>query len=346
MKIAILGAGGFIGSHIVDNLLRSSPHQVIGVDVEHDKLAEVLAPLCQCQRARWRFHREDIRTAMPLVHAIVREADVVVDLVAHANPSMYVARPIDVFELNFTQNLEIARVCMTEQKWLIQFSSAEVYGKARSDVPYSEHDSDSTFGPVSKQRWIYAVAKQLLERVLYAHGDAGDLTYTVIRPFNFIGPRIDYLVPAGATGGPRVFPHFMSALLTGGPIRLVDGGTARRAFLHIDDAVRAFRAVLDQPTLVRNQIYNVGNPDNEITMAQLATLMLELFEELTGEKPASVVESMSGEEFYGAGYEDGDREPPDVTRMRALGWSPEHDLRSTVRDAMLYYLGDRARPQG
>jgi UDP-apiose/xylose synthase len=341
MKIALLGAGGFIGSNIVDNLLSCSTHTVTGVDTAPEKLDEVLAPLSAEQRARWQFHQADIRSSMALVRDIIGESDVVVDLIAHANPSMYVSRPIDVFELNFMQNLEVARLCMAQKKWLIQYSSAEVYGKARSATPYTEDGSDSVFGPVSKQRWIYAVAKQLLERVLYAHGEAGDLAYTIVRPFNFLGRRIDYLVPAGAIGGPRVFPHFMSALLSGGPIRLVDGGTARRAFLHIDDATAAFRAILDQPARAQNTIFNVGNPENELTMRELAQLMTDLFEELTGTPSSSAVEVMSGEAFYGEGYEDGDREPPDISRMRAIGWAPTRGLRDTVRDAMLYYLGHR-----
>ena len=71
-------------------------------------------------------------------------------------------------------------------------------------------------GPVHKQRWIYAASKSLLERILYAHGMARSLEHTIVRPFNFIGSRIDYLVPAGSMGGPRVFAHFMSALLQEG----------------------------------------------------------------------------------------------------------------------------------
>ena len=343
MKIALLGAGGFIGSNLVDALLRETSHQLVGIDREHDKLTEVLsAPMCESALARWSFHRADIRSEMPLVHDVIRDADVVVDLIAHANPSMYVTRPIEVFDLNFTQNLEVARLCMREKKWLIQFSSAEVYGKARSEEPYLEDASDSIFGPVNKQRWIYAVGKQLLERVLYAYGESGELHYTIVRPFNFLGRRIDYLVPPGATGGPRVFPHFMSALLSGGQIRLVDGGHARRAFLHIDDATAAFRTILDQPERTRNQIYNVGNPDNQLTMVELAGMMTELFEELTGKASTSVIESMSGREFYGEGYEDGDRAPPNVSKIRALGWAPTRNMRDTVRDAMLYYLGDQA----
>ena len=136
------------------------------------------------------------------------------DLIAYANPSMYVTEPLEVFDLNFMQNLEIAKRCIAHRKRLIQYSSAEVYGKGTEGGAYAEDSSDGVFGPVHKQRWIYATAKMLLERVLYAHGVAGDLECTLIRPFNFIGSRIDYLVPANAIGGPRVFPHFISALLT------------------------------------------------------------------------------------------------------------------------------------
>lgn len=341
MNILLLGAGGFIGSHLVDALLRRG-HEVTGLDRTDAKLAEVLDALPATARRRWAFHEANIREAMPLVRTLVRRADVVVDLIAHANPSLYVTRPLDVFDLNFLQNLEVARLCVEHGRWLIQYSSAEVYGKA-TGTSYTEDDTDSVFGPVHKQRWIYAVGKQLLERVLYAHGAAGELRYTIVRPFNFLGPRIDYLVSAGATGGPRVFPHFMSALLTGGPMRLVDGGTARRAFLDVRDGTAAFRAILDQPERAHNQIFNVGNPDNEVTVRGLAELMLGLWEELTGETPRSAVESMGGEEFYGAGYEDGDRERPNVDKMRALGWAPRHDLRETVRGAMAYYLRGAGR---
>ena len=257
----------------------------------------------------------------------MQDADVVVDLIAHANPSVYVSAPLEVFDLNFLQNLNIVRLCIAHRKRLIQYSSAEVYGKAGAgDDLYREDTTDSVFGPVEKQRWIYATGKLMLERLLYAHGAAGKLEYTIIRPFNFIGSRIDYLVPAGAVGGPRVFPHFMSALLTGGPIRLVGGGTFHRAFLHIDDASRAFRVLLDRRSDARNAIFNVGNPKNNITIRDLATLMIELFEELTGRRSTSELVTITGEEFYGTGYKDDDRLPPDISKLDRLGWSPRHDL--------------------
>jgi UDP-apiose/xylose synthase len=331
LTIAILGAGGFIGSHMVEHLLQAGRYTILGIDVASDKLEGIAGPA-------FTFHEADVRRAPALLEQVIREADVVVDLIAYANPSIYVTDPLEVFELNFVLNLEIAKLCITHRKRLIQYSSAEVYGKASEGVAYTEDTSDGVLGPVHKQRWIYATGKMLLERVLYAHGAAGNLESTIIRPFNFIGSRIDYLVPANAIGGPRVFPHFISALLTGGPLRLVDGGHVRRAFMHISDANRAFQAILEQPELTRNRIFNVGNPENDLTIRDVAHLMIELYEELTGERPTSELVEISGEEFYGAGYEDSSRLPPDVAKLRSLGWAPQHDIRSTFRDAMAFYL--------
>lgn len=336
MEIAILGAGGFIGSHLVEQLVARGEHHVTAVDVTDEKLVGI-------PPQRFTYRQCDVRRDRALLDEIVRGADTVVDLVAYANPSIYVTAPLDVFDLNFIQNLDIARLCITHGKRLIQFSSAEVYGKTANGEAYSEDRTDFVVGPVHKQRWIYATAKALLERVLYAHGVAGDLEYTIIRPFNFIGSRIDYLVPAKAIGGPRVFPHFLSALLTGGPIRLVDGGYAHRAFLHIADGAAAFQLILDKPDETRNQIFNVGNPANDVAMRELAVLMMWLYEEITGVPPTSTLEEISGEEFYGPGYEDGNRLPPDITKLRALGWAPERDLRTTLSDAMSSYLCDEPR---
>lgn len=329
--VTVLGAGGFIGSHLVEHLLGLGRYTILGVDLSAEKLEGIASPA-------FRFHQADIRQSPDLLDQVIREADVVVDLIAYANPSMYVTEPLEVFELNFMQNLEIAKRCMVHRKRLIQYSSAEVYGKGTEGDAYTEDGSDGVFGPVHKQRWIYAAGKMLLERVLYAHGAAGNLECTIIRPFNFIGSRIDYLVPANAIGGPRVFPHFMSALLTSGPLRLVDGGEVRRAFLHIADANTAFQTVLEHPEETRNQIYNVGNPQNDLTIREVAHLMMELYEELTGQRPASQLVDIRGEDFYGVGYEDASRLPPDISKLRSLGWSPRHGIRSTFKDAMGYYI--------
>ena len=330
MKLLLIGAGGFIGSNLVDHLIARGDHEVVGVDKTADKLAGIEGP-------NFTYVDMDISGSHGEVEELVRQADVVVDLIAYANPSIYVAAPLDVVKLNFFENVAITDMCIRHGKRLIQYSTSEVYGKSGRDGSYSEDTSDLIMGPTTKQRWIYASGKQFLERILHAHGLRGDLEYTIVRPFNFVGPRFDYLVEAGTLGGPRVFAHFMSALITGGPLYLVDGGEQRRSFTHIDDASDAFSVLLESPEAV-NEIYNVGNPETDTSIRELALYMMELYGELTNAVPDNELIEISGEEFYGVGYEDMDRVPPDVSKLERLGWTPKRSKRETFVDAMLYNL--------
>ena len=330
MKILILGVGGFIGSNLTEYLIAEGVHDVVGVDITSEKLDGIEGP-------NFTFIEADVATTPKLIEDLVAAADVVVDLIAYANPSIYVESPLEVIELNYFENLGIAKLCIKYNKRLIQYSTSEVYGKNPTGATFDEEVSDLILGPVTKQRWVYASAKQLLERTLHAYGLRGDLDYTVVRPFNFVGPRFDYLVPAGSMGGPRVFAHFMSALLTGGPIYLVDGGAQRRSFTHIQDANTAFTALLENPA-AHNEIFNIGNPATDTSIADLVPLMSSIFEDLTGKKPTNEIIEIPGEEFYGAGYEDTNRVPPNIDKIRSLGWSPQYGLERTFRDAIEYNL--------
>ena len=335
MELTILGAGGFIGSHMVEHFIKTGEHQIVGVDINAEKLTGITGK-------NFEYRHIDVVKNNNLIDKTIRYSDVVVDLIAYANPSRYITSPLKVFELNFIQNIKVVNMCVKYGKKLFQYSSAEVYGKQERGNMYFEDTTDSVFGPVKNQRWIYATAKLLLERVIHAHGLAGDLEYTIIRPFNFIGSRYDYLVAPKTMGGPRVFAHFMSALLSGGPMYLVNGGRVHRTFLSIKDANRGFQTLLDHPEESYNEIFNLGNPKNNVTIHDFALLMKELYEELTDEAPKSELLNVSGEEFYGKGYEDSDRLPPDIQKIRSLGWEPQYDLRTTLIDSMIYYL-DRAQ---
>lgn len=330
MKIAIFGVGGFIGSNLVEHLIEEGVHEVVGMDVTNNKLAGI-------EGANFKYIEGNVGSDVTTAEELTEWADAVVDLIAYANPSIYVEAPLDVVQLNFFENMKILDYCLKYKTRLIQYSTSEVYGKRTRDEEYIEDSSDLVMGPVTKQRWIYAASKQLLERIIHGHGLRGDLEYSVIRPFNFVGPRFDYLVPAGAKGGPRVFSHFVSALITGGPIHLVDGGGQHRCFTHIKDASEAFSAILEHPA-ARNEIFNIGNPDTNITMRGLAEMMGGIYTELTGKAPSNEIIEISGEDFYGVGYEDMDRVPPNVEKLKALGWAPKRDLDNIFREAIAFYL--------
>ncbi|MCA9470420.1 MAG: bifunctional UDP-4-keto-pentose/UDP-xylose synthase [Nitrospirales bacterium] len=348
MKVLSLGGAGFIGSHLTERLLLEG-HSVVVVDYYDDKISELI------NHPGLTLINQDIREPNWGLEELVSDADVVIDLIAYANPGLYVKMPLEVFELNFTENLKIAKACRKLQRRLIQFSTCEVYGKTvasflnghlvNPDDPihatFSEDHTNFILGPIGKHRWIYASAKQLLERILHAYGIENGFNYSIIRPFNFIGPKIDYLLNE-TDGIPRVFSFFMDALINGGQMKLVDGGTHRRCYTYIDDAIEAIYAIVLNPNDVCDrQIFNIGSPKNEISIQELAVSMRDLYANEFSDKPSKLPEivTVSSEEFYGVGYEDSDRRIPDISKAKVLlGWEPKWDIHNTLRATMSYYV--------
>jgi UDP-apiose/xylose synthase len=348
MKILCLGAGGFIGSHLACRLLAEG-HSVIGVDTQNDKISDFSS------NPQFEFINKSIGDATLNSEELIRASDLVIDLIAYANPSIYLKSPMDVFRLNFTENLRVAEYCVLHKKRLIQFSTCEVYGKTPAAIlqgklpdpdnpvyaTFSEDTSDCILGPINKHRWIYASAKQLLERVLHAYGLEGKLNYTIIRPFNFIGPRIDYL-PIEGDGVPRVFSCFLAALIKGTPMKLVDGGSNRRSYTYIDDATECIYRIVQNPGGVCDrQILNIGSSQNEVSIRELAEMMLAIYREKYRKPdiPLSPIISVTGQEFYGDGYEDCDRRIPDCTKVnKLLGWVPQTGIAELLNRTMNYYV--------
>ncbi len=197
-----------------------------------------------------------------------------------------------------------------------------------------EGETPLLLGPVTSQRWSYACAKQLLERYVYALHKEKGLDFTLVRPFNFLGPRMDFLPGREGEGLPRVLACFTGALLDKRPLPLVDGGHSRRTFLAVEEAVKALSLMLDQPGMAKNQIFNLGNPANETTIRGLAELMRTVAAEITGDESyrSLALEYVSSEAFYGEGYADSDRRMPRIDKaLRLLGWEPQRDLRDILR---------------
>ncbi len=355
MKICLLGCAGFIGSHLVEWLLENSDAELTGTDITDGKVQHLLG------HPRFTYIHSDIRRDHDVTNRLISECDVVVDLVAVASPTMYVRNPLEVFELDFLENIKVVETCSALSKRLIQFSTCEIYGRtwlslvpddlmsaedrARADVTMREDQTAMIVGPVDKSRWIYSVSKQLLERVIHAHGEDRGLDYASIRPFNFVGPRIDFL-PSERNNddSPRVIAHFMNALLYGTDMKLVDGGKALRCYTYIDDAVEAIgRITLDTSGKTSRKAFNIGNPANECSVEQLAHLMRDLYREnfWDGEAELPRIISVPGEEFYGRGYEDCDRRIPDISRVRELtGWEPKWELRDLLKETMAAFVAD------
>lgn len=338
MKVVAFGGGGFIGCHLIEDLLKNG-HEVTAVDIDSEKIPQ------SCQSSKnFSFEKLDIYKNNSSLTDLIKDSDAVFNLVAYAMPALYIEKPLEVVELNFFENLKIIKKCIEQKKWVIQFSSCEVYGMLHGRNGIFEEDSSFLIlGPVKKNRWIYSCAKQLLERMIYAYGQEGLLEYTIIRPFNFIGPRMDFLVKSKDEGIPRVFANFMSALLYKEPMYIIDKGKNLRTFTYIKDAVEALEVILKNKALFKNQIVNIGNPKNEISMKNLAYLMKKIYKNsIPGEKLPDIL-SIDGEKYYGQTYQDSEKRIPNINKMKSAGWMPKYDLFQTFELSMDYYIQKRLK---
>jgi len=177
LKVLILGANGFIGSSLTHAILQKKDWEVYGLDVGNHKLGNCLG------HERFTFVEGDVTISREWIEYHVKKCDAVLPLVAIANPAQYVKDPLRVFELDFEANLAVVRQAAKYRKRIIFPSTSEVYGMS-PDAELDEETTNMVYGPIEKQRWIYACSKQLLDRVIYAYGVRDHVDYTLFRPLN------------------------------------------------------------------------------------------------------------------------------------------------------------------
>ena len=338
--IAVLGAGGFIGSHLVPALAAREGTSVLAVDSTFDKLVVPASGAKRVERRQARLGDAGV------LEEITARADVVVSLTALCNPALYNTRPLEVIDANYTDLVPLVKLCAARGRRLIHFSTCEVYGRQaldRNGRRQRQMDEESTMlclGPVASERWSYAAAKQLLERVIWAHGVHAGLRFTIVRPFNVIGPRMDFIPGVDGEGIPRVLASFMHALMTGQDLLLVDGGRQRRAFVDVGEFVDAVVRIIDRPRACDGQILNLGSGVNELSIAALARAMIAAYRVARPEAPRPKVRPVPARVFYGDGYDDSVRRVPSVGKAERLlgGWRARRKLAEMLPAIIEDYL--------
>lgn len=336
MKILILGANGFMGSHLCEAILKETDWFIYAMDLSQDKLQHIL------NHKKFYFQLGDMRTEKNWVSTQIKNCDVILPLAAIATPMAYVQDPLRVFELDFEANLAIVRQCVQHGKRLVFPSTSEVYGMCR-DLEFDEEKSCLVTGPIHKERWIYAASKQLLDRLIYAYGRQENFSYTLFRPFNWYGPRLDN-VHNRKPGGSRVLTQFIGNILRRENIVLVNGGEQRRSFTYIDDGIKALLCIIENKNqCAHNKIFNVGNPSENLSIAEIAnlliTLTIEFFPSYASHATNLKLVHLDGKNYYGENYQDVDLRIPSIARARThLNWKPETDIKTGLKKTLDFYL--------
>ncbi len=309
----VTGGAGFIGSHLVESLLRRGD----AVTVVDDLSTGFEANLEHARRsagARLRF-----------LHATVSEAerrsdldafDRVYHLAAAVGVRRVMQRPLDSLEVNVLETSAAIRMAQRTGARTIVASSSEVYGKS-TRLPLSESD-DVVYGPTSVTRWSYGCSKALDEFMALAAHRASGLPVVVVRLFNTVGPR-----QVGRWG--MVLPRFIAAARANQPLEVHGDGMQSRCFADVRDVVRGIEQLLEVEAALGG-VFNIGS-DRTIGIRALAELVIRR----TASR--STIALQTYEAAFGAGFEDLRAREPDLTRIRGLiGFDATIALEQTIDD--------------
>jgi|KBSSwiStaDraftv2_1062776.scaffolds.fasta_scaffold289964_2 UDP-N-acetylglucosamine 4-epimerase len=323
----VTGSAGFIGSHLLEALLRAG-QSVVSLDnfaTGHRRnLDAVHESVGDDAWSRHRFIEGDIADAATCTRACDG-----VELVLHQAALGSVPRsindPLNTHRANATGFINM--LVAAKDTGVVRFvyaASSSTYGDSQA-LPKVEDVIGKPLSP-------YAVTKYLNELYADVFGRCYGLQTVGLRYFNVFGPRQD---PDGAYAA--VIPRWMAAMVSGHSCVINGDGQTSRDFCYVANAVQAnLRAALTQDPRAVGQVYNVA--------AGQRTTLLELHELLAAalreHRPGLAVTTPTLAEFRAG---DVRHSLADIGKARALlGYEPSHDVRSGLREAASWYVAHLA----
>jgi len=311
LKVAVTGAAGFVGSHLVDRYLADG-HQVVGLD---NCITGNLRNLAQ---ARANHHFEyisaDIAAEGYDLAGSYGGADLIVHCASPASPVDYSHRPLETMAAN---SLGTKHCCDAARAWtarLLYASTSEAYGD-----PLEHPQRETYWGNVNPigPRACYDESKRFGEAMVMTYVRIYDLDARIVRIFNTYGPRM-------RRDDGRVVPNFIAQALAGQALTLYGNGGQTRSFCYVSDLVDGIVRCADSER-TGGLVVNLGNPA-EITVAQLARTVCDL----VGVPYKTEQRSMP--------IDDPSRRRPDIARARELlGWEPSVPLEDGLRETIRYF---------
>ena len=319
MRVLVTGAGGFIGSHLVDRLLGEG-EEVLGVD---DLSSGTLANLADARRStmgKFTFQRVDI-TSTALAELIKRQKpEVVFHLAAQVDVRRSVSDPIHDAMLNIIGTLNVLQAAKEAGTEKVVFTSSGgcIYGEPDgSRLPVTE---DQVFWPEALPESPYGVSKKVVLDYLRYFKTVQDLDYTALALSNVYGPRQEPASEVGLEG--QVVAIFCRKMLAGRPCTIYGDGSQTRDFVFVDDVVSAFVAARDKGG---GELVNVSS-GRELSVNELYFQLAEL----TGTRHEPVYAPARSGEL--------NRIVVDPSKAaRELGWQPAIDLDDGLKQTVAWF---------
>ena len=304
-RIVVLGASGFLGSHLCDELIARGD-DVVGIDDLSSSTGVNLKALES--EPRFTFLKGDIAKGIPVRGTV----DAVMNFASPASPPRYLEMPIQTLRTGSQGTDNALQFALENNARFIMASTSEVYGD-----PTITPQVETYWGNVNSigERSCYDEAKRYAEALCMAYWREYQANIGIVRIFNTYGPRLD------PTDG-RVVSNFVCQAIQGQDLTVYGDGSQTRSFCYVDDEIRGILALLDSNE--RGPI-NIGNPV-EFTMLELAELVLEL----TGSQSQLAYEALPADDPL--------QRCPDITLARKLlKWEPTVDIREGLKNTIDWF---------
>jgi nucleoside-diphosphate-sugar epimerase len=324
MLSLVTGGAGFLGSHLVDRLLRDGQDVVIGDDLSTGNVRNVESAV---ESGRCTFVYCDVAQPVAIVRDTLaaglrgRRLSAIYHLASPASPEAYGSRPWETLAVNSIGTMSLIELALEHRARFLYASTSEIYGD-----PLIHPQPESYFGNVDPigERACYDEGKRFGEAAVSTATRTRGLDARIVRFFNCYGPRMS---PADG----RLIPALYEASTANRPLPIHGTGLQTRSMTYVDDAIDLLRCVMER-SVVGLQPVNVGS-DDERTVFEIA----EAFARAAG--IAFEIERLP------ARSSDPQRRKPDLTLAHSLGWAPattlEDGLRATLhslRSASLAYV--------
>jgi UDP-glucose 4-epimerase len=324
MTSLITGGAGFIGSHLLEELVRRDERVIVLDDLSTGSVDNI-RHLRSDSRIQFVFESMMNRN---LLIELVDDADTIYHLAAAVGVRRIIESPVRTIETNIRGTELVLECAAKKKKPVFVASTSEVYGK-NSHTPFRE-DDDIVLGASTRSRWSYATSKLLDEFLALAYWNEKRVPVVIGRLFNTVGPR-----QTGRYG--MVLPTFVRQAMDGAPITVYGTGQQTRSFGFVKDAVEAIIGLMRCPGAV-GEVVNIGN-DAEITIESLARFVRERT------RSASPVEFVGYDQAYAPGFEDMLQRVPCVDKLVSLiGFRPTTPL-NVIVDGVIAYVRQQAQKE-
>jgi len=309
-NVLVTGGAGFIGSHLVERLLKEGC-RVRVVDDCSTGNPDNLQPVANDPRLEF---IQDTVSACADLPRLASEADLIYHLAAAVGVELVVQSPISTIHINLRETEAILEAASSRKTPILIASTSEVYGKSLNEE-FRESD-DLLIGPPHLGRWSYACSKLMDEFMALAYWRERHLPVIISRFFNTVGPR-----QTGQYG--MVLPRFIQAALRNEPLRVHGTGRQSRCFCMVTDTIEAlWRLALTKAAF--GEVVNIGSTE-ETTIEDLG---YQIIRELNS---SSKLEFIPYATAYAPGFEDMQRRRPCVAKLEGLiGYRPATPLREII----------------